>query len=580
MVAPPHRRASATFNGIAELAGYLAGSDDVKHCLVRYWSYYAYGTRRWAQDACTYTAIQNEAAQNNFTLKSVLTGDHPRPPLHPARRGSADRTSMTHAQIQPQNLAQGRRRRPDRCAASLSLLEGKRAQSAAGRVKRVLLFCTMGTQPEIWSPTAVSGENITTFSAATQPLAAIRENIVLVEGLPSGAAGEGHGSPQALCGLGFQYTNMATSVDQFISDRLQRHGRDDARSRCCCWATAPTTPRPGARSVPAQRQPAVPARVAEDRVQHRVRQLRAHARHGRSTRSRIAASGTCDRLQDEIAELQGRLGPAERNRLEAHKQSITQIQARLAQAPTMPTGSCAVPTMPTDSTNPLTNNRMHLDLIVNAFACDITRVAGIHYGNDQSLKVDLPSVMLTGNQHTDFIHSGKSESYARLAKFEAWLAGEFAYVVGELKKRDEMDGSGKLLDNTLVVWCRDLGDADMHNQNSMRFVLAGGANKYLKTSADGPLHQGPLDADRCPAPTSPTATNACCGTSARRWASRRTPASATRTCRRPTRSRSKACRSSGAPPLTLPNPLPASRGEGNRCSGRGRLSCSPPEVTR
>ena len=204
---------------------------------------------------------------------------------------------------------------------------------------------------------------------------------------------------------------------------------------------------------------------------------------------------TCDRLQDELAELQGRLGPAERNRLEAHKQSIAQIQARLAQAPTMPTGSCAVPTMPTDSTNPLTNNRTHLDLIVNAFACDITRVAGIHYGNDQALKVDLPSVMLTGNQHTDFIHSGKTENYARLAKFEAWLAGEFAYVVGELKKRDEMDGSGKLLDNTLVVWCRDLGDADMHNQNSMRFVLAGGANKYLKTSADGPLHQGPLDAD-------------------------------------------------------------------------------------
>jgi hypothetical protein len=199
---------------------------------------------------------------------------------------------------------------------------------------------------------------------------------------------------------------------------------------------------------------------------------------------------TCDRLQDELAELQGRLGPAERNRLEAHKQSIAQIQARLAQAPTTPTGSCTVPTMPTDSANALTNNRTHLDLIINAFACDITRVAGIHYGNDQSMKVDLPGVMLTGNQHTDFIHTGKGENYARLAKLEAWLAGEFAYVVSELKKRDEMDGSGKMLDNTLVVWCRDLGDADMHNQNSMRFVLAGGANKYLKTSAMGRYIKG------------------------------------------------------------------------------------------
>ena len=39
-----------------------------------------------------------------------------------------------------------------------ALLEGKRAQGAPGRVKRVLLFCSMGTQQEIWSPTAVSGE--------------------------------------------------------------------------------------------------------------------------------------------------------------------------------------------------------------------------------------------------------------------------------------------------------------------------------------------------------------------------------------------------------------------------------------
>jgi hypothetical protein len=370
-----------------------------------------------------------------------------------------------------------------------ALLEGKRAHSAPGRVKRVLFFCTMGTQQEIWSPTAVSGENITTFSAATQPLAAIRDNVVLIEGMPSGSAGEGHGSPQSLCGVGFQYTNMATSVDQFISDRLRAmgvmtsipvlllgDGTNDPTSmgkvqflRNGNPLFPLASPKTAFNTVFGNFTP-MPGMAVDTLKNRRIR--------------------TCDRLQDELAELQGRLGPAERNRLEVHKQSIAQIQARLAQAPTMPTGSCAVPTMPTDSTNPLTNNRTHLDLIINAFACDITRVAGIHYGNDQALKVDLPSVMLTGNQHTDFIHSGKTENYARLARFEAWLAGEFAYVVGELKKRDEMDGSGKLLDNTLVVWCRDLGDADMHNQNSMRFVLAGGANKYLKTSAMGRYIKG------------------------------------------------------------------------------------------
>jgi len=74
VVAPPGGAADKTFNGVAELAAWLAASDDVKRCLVRYWSYYAYGNASWEQDACTYTAVQTEAAQSNFALKNVLTG--------------------------------------------------------------------------------------------------------------------------------------------------------------------------------------------------------------------------------------------------------------------------------------------------------------------------------------------------------------------------------------------------------------------------------------------------------------------------------------------------------------------------
>ena len=199
---------------------------------------------------------------------------------------------------------------------------------------------------------------------------------------------------------------------------------------------------------------------------------------------------TCSLIEDEIGALQARLGPRERDRLQLHYQAIQQIQTRFMRTPSTPMGSCAVPPMPTDSGNPLTNNRMHLDLLVNAFACDITRVAGIQYGNDQYLKVDLPEIPLSGNNHADFIHSGASEGFARLAKFEAWLAGEFAYLVQQLKTRDEADGSGNLLDNTLVIWCRDFGDADQHWQYSMKFVLAGGANKYLKTSPMGRYIKG------------------------------------------------------------------------------------------
>jgi hypothetical protein len=58
--------------GTGSLSEYLASSDDVQRCMQRYWTYYAYGSSSWTQDACTYDAIYQEAQGNNFALKSVL----------------------------------------------------------------------------------------------------------------------------------------------------------------------------------------------------------------------------------------------------------------------------------------------------------------------------------------------------------------------------------------------------------------------------------------------------------------------------------------------------------------------------
>ena len=55
------------------LQTYLADSQAVKECMVRYWSYYAFGVASWEQDACTYEAIRTEAAGQSYSLKSILT---------------------------------------------------------------------------------------------------------------------------------------------------------------------------------------------------------------------------------------------------------------------------------------------------------------------------------------------------------------------------------------------------------------------------------------------------------------------------------------------------------------------------
>ena len=101
-------------------------------------------------------------------------------------------------------------------------------------------------------------------------------------------------------------------------------------------------------------------------------------------------------------------------------------------------------------------------------------------------------------------------------KFEAYLATQFVNIINLLKGfQDPEDSSKTLFDTTLMLWARDMGDADQHNQQSMRFVLASGSNGgYLKTAAGGRYIK------------STSATSASCSTSARRWASPASPASA------------------------------------------------------
>jgi hypothetical protein len=62
----------AGLSGTGSLAAYLAQSDDVTRCMMRYWSYFSFGSSGWSQDACTYSAIYQEAQQSGFALKSVL----------------------------------------------------------------------------------------------------------------------------------------------------------------------------------------------------------------------------------------------------------------------------------------------------------------------------------------------------------------------------------------------------------------------------------------------------------------------------------------------------------------------------
>jgi len=107
----------------------------------------------------------------------------------------------------------------------VAMLKAGRTHAATTKqAKRLLVFCSMGTKPDAWTPTQISGETIGTWSAMTQPLSAIKDNVVLVEGCPAGTPGDGHGSPAGLTGQGFGYyalNNVPQPAISVSSDMLE-----------------------------------------------------------------------------------------------------------------------------------------------------------------------------------------------------------------------------------------------------------------------------------------------------------------------------------------------------------------------
>jgi len=375
----------------------------------------------------------------------------------------------------------------------------RKAQGATHPSSRVLLFGTMGTYPPLWTPTTIASDgSITTWSAMTQPLSAVAGNIVLVEGMPTGNPNDGHGSSDGITGQGNGYyavNNVPVikkSVEQFVAANLVASGINRPIGSLLLGAN--TNENAGKTlfygGATGDNLPTIGSPLS---AYNTVFGTALPA--GTSAAALLARrQSALDLITAEINTLKGTLGNNEKAKMDAHLDSIRQLENKLSQS--MPTGAgCMTPTAPAaDSAmqfmsdlDALAANLIHQQIIATAFACDKTRVACLEYGNDQRLIVNTPGIP-SDDQHGGYIHSGAMSNYANLVLFEAYLCKQFVAIINLLKGfQDPLDPTGQktLFDTTLLVWVRDMGDAQNHNQQSMRFVLASGNGGYLKTAVGG-----------------------------------------------------------------------------------------------
>jgi hypothetical protein len=117
--------------------------------------------------------------------------------------------------------------------------------------------------------------------------------------------------------------------------------------------------------------------------------------------------------------------------------------------------------------------------MVMAFWSDSTRVSTFMFGNAVSPRnfSFLPGV--TQGHHETSHHEGKPEKLEQYRIISTWFVTQYAYMLDKMKNIKE--GSGNLLDNSMVLFGSALKDGNGHNPHNLPLVLAGKAGGTLST---------------------------------------------------------------------------------------------------
>ena len=190
--------------------------------------------------------------------------------------------------------------------------------------------------------------------------------------------------------------------------------------------------------------------------------------------------------------MQSRLGATEQQKLERHFDALREVEQRLEAASgatcdasdwneegfSVPDGWHGYPPVYNREENFVLVGKLQTDLIVEALACDLTRVASLQWSHPVS-PTHLSWAGAT-QRHHDASHYGNpgSQSAQDFVVSQQWFTARFAELLQSLDARPDPSGDGTLLDHTRVVLFSELGDSNLHDHRRCPFVLAGASRDF------------------------------------------------------------------------------------------------------
>ena len=182
-----------------------------------------------------------------------------------------------------------------------------------------------------------------------------------------------------------------------------------------------------------------------------------------------------DDLQDDLKKVGSTLPMEDRQLLDEHATFVRELEQELKSGD--PSVEHAVPELEPgvkeENDNMPRLSKMQIDLMVNSFSADFSRVATLQYTNSVG-GAKMRWIGVDEGHHELSHHDDKAEkSQEKLTKINKWYCEQVAYLAKRLAETPEPGGPGSLLDNTTIVWTNELGKGNSHTLENIPFVLVG-----------------------------------------------------------------------------------------------------------
>jgi hypothetical protein len=198
------------------------------------------------------------------------------------------------------------------------------------------------------------------------------------------------------------------------------------------------------------------------------------ATHAAASLDRLELKGSIlDAVQGDAKSLERHLGQRDKEKLDEYFTSVRDVEKQIELRRQWAHVPKPDPRMKEPENKGFVSDLpVMYDLIALALQTDSTRIATFEIGGD----FEANAFGLNGGYHAFSHHGQRPEAIAALIKMERYQIEQFARFLAKLGSIE--DGTGTLLDHSMVLFGSGMGNANSHTNSNLPIILAGGGFKH------------------------------------------------------------------------------------------------------